>query len=360
MISHTTRTSFVGFHKSDFVPSHIRSRHAPQAEIRTQYGCHAMPIVLWLFGVPLACALAWLVLAVRGPRDGVITAALAAAATAAFGLWSIAQSRSSTAGIGMLFVPLWASLAGSAGWAFGRFHRHRDRSTRVAAAIAGAVGLAIVAAMIGGGVRERAKNRDRDRLQADYSRKFDENRQIIKQLLRDNPGHDDLLDVEIDRHRDDRTFLIPALETMFVSEDRLDELSRSPDLGIVNSVARNRRARPDTLARIFRMGSTPFYFYQALAENRNTPADVLRSLAAHPEPMAPLDRSLAQNASTPRDILERIADGSDASALRALLNHPTADCALVRKTVASLQRVDAASHETLRLQTAAREAELCR
>jgi hypothetical protein len=319
-----------------------------------------MPILMWMFGVPLACAIAWLVLIVRGPRDGVVAGALAAAATAALGLWAIAQSRSSTAGIGVVFLPLWGSVAGSAAWAFGRFRRHPDRAARVAAGFAGAISVAIVVAMIWSGMQERAKNRDRDRLQAEHSRRIDENRQRIRQLLHDNPGREDLLDAEIGEHRDDRTFLIPALETEAVSEDRLDELSRSPDLGVVNSVARNRRTRPQTLAHIFRTGNTPFYFYQALAENPNTPADVLRSLSSHPEPMSPLNLPLARNASTPRDILDRIAGSGDVYALRELLKHPSLDCALLRKADASLTRVDAASRDAWLPPIRSREAQLCR
>jgi hypothetical protein len=318
-----------------------------------------MTVVLWLFGVPLACAIAWLYLLVRGPREGVAVAAASAVATVAIGWWSITQSRSSTAGIGVLFLPIWASLAGSTAWVFGRFRRHADRSTRIAAAIAGAASFAIVVAMIWGGGQERAKNRDRDRQQAEHSRQIDENRRRIRQLIGDNPGRADLLDAEIERHRDDRTFLIPALETELVSEVRLDELSRSADLGVVNSVARNRRTRPETLARIYRTGNTPFYFYQALAENPNTPVDILRSLFAHPEPMASLERSFARNASTPPDVLDRIAGSSDVYALRDVVNHPALDCALFRKAEASLQRVDPAGHQQRRSSLSSRDAQLC-
>ena len=91
--------------------------------------------------------------------------------------------------------------------------------------------------------------------------------------------HEDAaLDAEIVKHRSDRAFLLAALETHFVTEARLDELSAN-GLGTVLAVARNPRTRSDTLARIYRTNADPSYFFQALALHPNTPVEHLQMAA---------------------------------------------------------------------------------
>lgn len=317
-------------------------------------------MIPFVFAFPVICAIAWMVLMLRGPRAGLLPAALAAGALIAAGLWSIAQSRASTAGIGILFLPSLAALAGASAWVFGSFRRHAHPALRAAAWLGAAASSGLVIAFVATGVGERAKNAERDRAQAEQSRQIDDNRQRIERLLRENSGREEtILDGEIAKHRDDRTFLIPALETEFVSEDRLDELSASGDLGVVLTVARNQRTRSGTLEKIYRTNSYPFYFYDALAANPNTPIDVLRALSVNHEPISSLDHSFARNPSTPRDILERIAQSAEAYPLGELLQNPALDCALLQKTEGSLKRLDPAGYEPRRGTIARLESRLC-
>jgi hypothetical protein len=79
-----------------------------------------------------------------------------------------------------------------------------------------------------------------------------------------------------------------------VSEATLDRLASNSDLSVVLRVSTNPRTRPDTLERIYRTTSYPPYFFQALAEHRNTPVEILRRLATDPEPLVSLDSALAR------------------------------------------------------------------
>ena len=319
-----------------------------------------MALLAFTFGLPVFCVAVWIVLFVRGHRSGLLVSLLMCGMTVATGYWSIRQSRASTAGIGFLFLPGASALSGSLAALFDWWRRDPRPIARAAAWLPLLASVGIVVSFCVGGLQEREKNASRDRLQAEYRRLIDENHLKIAQLIRENPGNEiAALDTEIDKHRGDRTFLIPALETPFVSEDRLDQLSAHDDLNVVLSVARNPRARSDTLERIYRQSSYPPYFFQALAEHKNTPVDILRSLARHPEPIGSLDVALARNPSAPRDVLDKIAGSGDVYALRSLLSNAALDCELLRKAAARLSSADRNDIQSSAATIASLEARLC-
>jgi hypothetical protein len=315
-----------------------------------------------MFGLPLVCAVAFVVLLVRGPRRGLAIGLIMCCVTLAAGYWSILQSRSSTAALGFMLLPSAGALSGALATLFARLRVDSRQAVRVVAWALLLVSAGVAAAYGVGGTREQVKNRDRDRQAEESERLISENRLVIAQLVRNNAGHESVaLDAEIERHLGDRAFLIPALETPFVSEDRLDALGANGDLGLVLMTVRNQRTRPDTLERIYRTSAYPSYFFQALAEHRNTPVAILRRLADEPAPMSAemIDRALAGNSSVPRDILERLAGSGDVYTLRNLLGNPALDCELLRKAVAKLGPGDRNEVHSSDTTIAALEARLC-
>lgn len=316
-------------------------------------------LTLFILGLP-ALVVVWIVLLAQGRRAGLLVSLTMCLVTFGAGYWSIQQSRASTAGIGFLFLPSVAALSGALALLFGRMRRHPRLANQFAAwlSLLASVGLA---GWLGvAGIQERAKNDERDRRQAESLRAIDRNRIQIARIIHEHVGDEGAaLDGEIERHRTDRTFLIPALETSFVSEATLDRLGSDSDLTVVLWVARNPRTRSDTLERIYRTSSYPPYFFQALAEHRNTPVDILRTLATHSEPLGPLDGALARNPSSPRDVLEKIAGSGDVAALRNLLENPALDCALLRKTAGRLTPADRSKVEISDATIASLEARLC-
>jgi hypothetical protein len=302
-----------------------------------------MGLLLLMVVLPVFFAVTWLVLFMRDRGRGLALALVVCGMTITVGWWSILQSRSSTAAIGVLFLPGAGGLSGLLGLAFGRLRISPQPVVRALAWLCLFAGGGVTIAYGLGGIRERMMNRDRDRAEVESRRLMEENRRKIAELVRvDVRLSGAVLDAEIEKHRHDRTFLIPALETSSVSEDMLDRLSGDDDMGVVLMVARNSRTRSATLERIYRASRYPPYFFDALAENRNTPVTVLQDLAAHPAPMDPqlLDRTLARNPSVPRDMLNRIAGSSDVYALRNLLGNPALDCDLLRRAAERLGSVD--------------------
>jgi hypothetical protein len=144
-----------------------------------------------------------------------------------------------------------------------------------------------------------------------------------------------------------------------VSEATLDRLGSDSDLTVARGVARNPRTRSDTLERIYRTSRYPPYLFQALGEHRNTPVDILRGMATHPEPLSSLDAALARNPSVPRDILERIASSGDVFALRHLLGNAALDCQLLRKAAARLGAADRNDVQSSDATIAALDERLC-
>jgi hypothetical protein len=319
-------------------------------------------VLSFIFALPLVCAVAFVVLLVRGPRRGLAIGLMMCCVTMAAGYWAIVHSRGSTAGIGFLFLPGAGALSGALATVFARLRLDPRPAVRAVAWLLLLASAGVAASYGVGGAREQVKNRDRDRQAEESRRLINQNRLTIAQLVRNNEGHEDIaLDAEIERHRADRTFLIPALESPFVSGDRLDALSANDDLGVVLMVARNPNTRSDTLERIYRTSSYPPYFFQALGGHKNTPVAILRHLADQPAPMSSemIDRALAQNPSAPRDILDRLAGRGDVYTLRYLLGNPALDCGLLRKAAPRLAPGDRNEVHSSDATIAGLEARLC-
>lgn len=253
------------------------------------------------------------------------------------GLWTILESRSSTAAIGFIFLPLYASVCGFLGWLFVKWKSHAKLFIRVLAYCFLAMNLSIYYLWVKDGFRQRRENSHRDQVQNLRYKKIDENRRLIQAGLLENHGREVAwLRPQLLKHEKDDLFLIPALETPFVETADLDRLSRSEFSGVVLMVAKNLRTSPEALAVIYRKNFPPRYYHQPLAMNKNTPKEILRELFAQPE----FRRSLAQNPSTPRDLLLDLSRSKDVSVLKQLLENSSVDCGLAQQTKATLDRPD--------------------
>jgi hypothetical protein len=295
-----------------------------------------------LLGLPLFFVVFWIVCVIRGPRTGLLLSLILCAATITTGLWAITQSRASTAGIGVLFLPGIGALSGFLALVFARLRLHALPLVRAAAWLCLIASLAVTVSGIVSGRQTQSLNQRRDRQATEDRDATAAARQAIAALMRENAGNEDaVLEAEITRHLDDRNFLIAALQTPFVSEDRLDATGTRGDLVLL--VARNPRTRPDTLEKIYQSSiSAPSHYnqrpnFQALAEHNNTPPAILRAIADDPVFPQAFDRDFASNPSAPRDILERVARSHDIYALRNLLRNTALDCQLLRAAETSIK-----------------------
>lgn len=297
-----------------------------------------MIALLGLVGIPVAYLVILGTLLVKRDPRGVGASLLFFALAAGSGLWAIFQSRSSTAGIGIIGIPFIGALCGFLGLAFGRWRSSTGPNRRVAAFLALAGAVLLVAFNIREGTHTVAKNKVRDETQAAHTAEIARNRELIAAGLKENAGRQRAwIDSSIGSRIADRAFLIAALENDSISPEILDTLATSADLGITLMVVRNPNTSGETLTKVYRRHSYPNYFFQALAGNRNTPPEILRELYTKPRTITGLDGWFARNPATPHDVLEEIATSSTSTyAISQLLQNPALDCPLFEQAARNL------------------------
>jgi hypothetical protein len=256
------------------------------------------------------------------------------------GLWAIFQSRSSTAAIGILFLPFYALLSGLVAWGFANLRMQASRAMRLLGGLCLCLSLGVPAFLAYGGFQSIALNQARDAKHAANTAEIERNRKEINETLASTPGQEaETIDALINEHANDRNFLLPALENRFVTAATLDRFARSDDFGITLTALRNRNCPPETLVRIYRTHTYPDYFFQTLAAHENTPPEILTDLYQRPATIMGLDRSFARNPATPRAILADIAGKTNENfVVQQLLQNPKLDCALLGAIEAALKR----------------------
>ena len=280
------------------------------------------------------------VLLFRLDARGIGISLLFVAAFLAAGTWAITRSRASTAGIGFLFLPAEAAIAGLLGLAFGRFRDSPVDKYRFGGWLSLLAGVALIGFTIWSGVQINALNASRDNVQAQYSAAIARNREEIDASLQANPGRQRAwLDSAIRARLNDRAFLLAALPHDSISPAVIDTVAYNTDLGVTLEALRNPNASAQTLERVYHTASYPDYFYQALAAHHNTPDSVLRKLHQNPGVISGLDIWLAGNPSTPKDVLVDIGrKTTDKQVVAALLENPSADCATMSALAENLMK----------------------
>ena len=313
-----------------------------------------MTFFLGLLGIPIAY-LAMLVslLARRSPRGiGVSLFFFALAAGTAY--WSITQSRSSTAGIGFIGLPLIGALGGFLGLAFGRWRSSTEPGRSVGALLGLGGAVLLIAFNVREGARTVGKNQVRDEKQVAISAEIARDRALIAAGLGQNENRQRAyMDSSIRARMSDRAFLIAALENDSISPGILDTLANSNDLGIALQAVRNPSTSGATLTRVYRTHSYPDYFFQAIAGNPHTQPEIIRELYTRPRTITGLDIWFARNPATPRDILDRISKTSkEAYVINALLQNPVLDCALLEQAARNYERTtrDPADYTAARIE----------
>lgn len=310
--------------------------------------------LLGLVGVPIAYLVVLISLLVKKEPQGLGLSLLFFAASVLTGVWAITQSRSSTAGIGFIGIPLVGALGGFLGLAFGRYRTSAEPARRIGAWVGLAGALFLVSCNIAQGAKTKSKNGVRDEKQAAHSAEIARDRTMIAAALKQNPGRERAwLDSSIRTRMNDRAFLLAALPNDSISPAILDSLANSPDLGIALEAVRNPSTRSETLERVYRTKSYPDYFFQALAAHHHTPANVLRELYLRPRTITGLDIWFAGNPATPREILDEIArTTSDRNVIAALVDNPSIDCPILTQLAINLmkgQNRDADNPNVMRL-----------
>jgi hypothetical protein len=321
-----------------------------------------MSIAFELAIVPLVYLglLGWLAATRR--RQGILVSVACFAATLVAGVWGIFQSRSSTAAIGLIFLPVVAGAAGLLGLAYGRTRVSTHWPVRRLGRLALLGAVALPGAEVASGWRSIQRNTRRDAEHAEHVRAVAANRTMVATMLRAvGSRRGDSLGRLVRLHIDDRDFLIAALEREELSPGLLDTLAGSGDQGIALLALRNPTTRGETLTRVYRTSSYPEYFYQTLAAHRHTPPEILREIRGRGTPITGLDIWFAGNPATPKDILDEISRTSaSAYVIRSLLRNPAIDCRMARQVAIGPAVAANPKDDDLRPRAAELEAVLCR
>ena len=315
-----------------------------------------MSFFLGLIVVPIAyLVIIVTLLAKRTPR-GIGVSLVFAALAAGSAYWAITQSRSSTAGIGMIGLPFIGALGGFLGLAFGRWRSSPEHTHSLAAFLGLGGTVVLIAFNVREGTKTVAKNQVRDEKQTVYSEEIARNRALISAGLGANENRQRAyLDSSIRTRMNDKPFLIAALENDSISPLILDSLATSPDLNIALQAVRNPNTERSTLRRVYSTASYPDYFFQALAGHPNTPPEIIREIYTKPRTITGLDGWFARNPATPRDVLEKISTTTTSTwAISQLLENPAVDCALLDQAARNLSamRSDSATRTAEQLEEA--------
>ena len=317
-----------------------------------------------LLGLPLLFVAVWLVCLIRGPRTGLLLSLLLCAATIATGYWAIMQSRASTAGVGILFLPSIGAVSGFLALAFARLRRHSILALRAAAWVCLAAAFGVAVSGVISGRHTAALNARRDQRVDGDRRAIAYARETIAAILRQQRWS---------RRRGARSRDHPASRRSEFSDRGVgDAVRHRRTARLAARTGRscrfrgwNPRTRPDTLQKIYdraaQAGShlSALPTFQTLAAHKNTPPAILRAIADDPIFPKEFDRDFARNPSAPRDVLERVARSNDMYALRNLMRNDALDCELLRTAETSVKPFAESDFSTSDSHVAQLEARLC-
>ena len=265
------------------------------------------------------------------------------------GTYSILQSRSSTAGIGFIFLPIIALVPGLIGVALGKAHRtflqarqaQPPSGSRRNMIMLGVVLLLPFVWQVYATLDTMSRNNARDAESAHQTAAIKENTQELARLLSASPGKESDILSQTAAQTTDRTMLISIAASPFASADLLETLSRSTDFGVVLSVVRNKNTASKTLEWVYKNHHYPPYFYMDLSGNPNTPAAILHELYGKRGENNGITMSLASNPRLPNDILTKLSLEQDKYVLRNILDRPQLTCAQVSNVVSSVNAMHA-------------------
>lgn len=265
-----------------------------------------------------------------------------------FGSYSILQSRSSTAGLGFIFLPIIALIPGGIGLILGKIHteyfRQKQRNKPLAIHRSGLIifSLLILMPFIWQAnvlLNTISKNNLRDIEVARQRVAIENNINKLKKLLSENPGREvDILKEKADE-TEDRVELIPIAKNEHASSEILNELSRSADIGIVLTVVGNQNTSEKTLEWLYINNTYPAAVYPSLSSNPKTPKKILRELYEKRHQYTLIAWQLARNPELPEDILNKLVNEPRGRVLLHILGRSDITCEQVKKVINTLEKL---------------------
>lgn len=309
-----------------------------------------MVFLTWYTIVPLVFVLACVVQVLRKTgtfwRRAGVCALLAYLAGFTVGAFAILESRSSTAGIGFLFLPMIAVVPGALGFGLGVAQHHLVQSRQsgrptlwprlaMAVALLGLVGVLTV--QFYGWHETNQRNNSRDQETQRQRAAIKANKRALAERLASAPGREAQVIEQMAAETDDRTWLLPLASNPHASGPTLDRLSQSTDFGVALSAVRHVNVSTEAIVRVYRTHTYPDYFFSAIAGNNNTPAWLLADLYQKRAQNTGIALALAGNRNTQPDILERLLADADQRTLKRLAGNSALSCVQLREVRTRLQ-----------------------
>ncbi|MBS1828740.1 MAG: hypothetical protein JST93_25790 [Acidobacteria bacterium] len=287
-------------------------------------------IVPFFFMLPVVLLVALVIIAKtfwhsRRVRWMVSGSASAALMTGVIYLAAIFHSTSSTAAIGILFIPMAMGMAAPVGALFGVMAheiRHEPRSIRGVLSLIVVVGVVGLSALVGWRVVEfqrMKKESDGDVLARAAAAKLPQRDYFLLSAIAANP----------------KTPSGSLLAIATFPDDGLHEKRNGwinmfdrDQLAVVRKVIHNPNAPREALVQL--AASKNEYVRGDIAQEHRTPVELLRKLAAEPHGYL-VDWGLAWNRSTPVEILERLPYETDATVAQHLGHNPSTPAALLER-----------------------------
>ncbi len=194
-----------------------------------------MTLILFL-AFPFVCLVWAIKLWIQRKRSGLALSFLSAGLGAAIYTWSVFQSRSSTAVIGLIFAPLYASICGLLCWGYFYFRLKPGTLQKVARTTCLLVLLALIGYGAYAGLAEKERITEKD--------------------------------------EDDEAFKLAMARHSIADSSALDSFANSKDLGLLAAVIYNPKTTSSTLDRIWSTQSNNFGLHYAFASNSHTSSKI--------------------------------------------------------------------------------------
>ncbi|GEM_PF-3579798 len=261
--------------------------------------------------------------------------------------WGVLQSRSSTAAIALVFIPIFASSCGLLTFAF--FYA-RSKANLVFNTFAGLSVLGIFIIYGFGayaGISEKRINDEKDQL-------LNAINEQTRWINSHSPAHqgkeNEWLKQELESHKNDLSFQVAAVRSAFLEDDSLRQLAESTDnRNLLSTIVVHKKVTPITLESIFKKHGFNDKLDVSFSMNSSTPTAILDTIYSR---STFTDQWLASNLNTSKASLRKIATIKKMTTLIPLSHRNDLECISLKQMKTSLSDVkmfdaDGVREETL-------------
>jgi hypothetical protein len=176
----------------------------------------------------------------------------------------------------------------------------------------------------------RDKNKQRDIESSRQRDAIKNNKLELASLLVEHPGNEEKIIADKVKNTDDRTWLIPLAGSQYANTETLNTLAHSKDFGVVTTALRHNNIAPEIIVWVFKNHTYPSYFFTTMSRNKNTPDWLLEYLYEQKHTNYGIAPALAINPSSPTTLINKLVIKPDRRTLESLIKNPLVTCPQLR------------------------------